>query len=456
MKFTSKYFSFETTSKSSKYQNKSSGSGINDYSLKDKINISNVQNIYSSNNRNTLLYFFENVTELNAPITYIGQKCSDISIKHVRYQSNGKEKDLGITEYTQLLNNPNQFDTGRTIHMNAISSYLVYGDICLNKLIPSGFGVPSKLYLLPGNTTYPIPKYSFGLYGRPEPGTDFRINDIIKYRLQLDHKFFDYDSEEIIFLKDSNLSFSNGENMRGKSRLYSAIRSIKTLSYIYDLCNTLIAHKGAEGFISKITRPGDADPAWDPEDRQNIEDKLYSYSAIDRPIGVSTKELKFLRTSVPISEFMPIELKEHEFRTICTALLFPSVLLNDRAQSIFNSIPSAEKAFYTDCAIPVNNAYLQALTNGMGLNLKNEALVADYSEIESLQKDKVSRANVNNINNNVCKELWESNLITKNEWFSMLGMPLKSDPNFNKLKSELTKDEVKIINNNQNAITDTQ
>jgi len=285
------------------------------------------------NSLDLLLYFFNNVSEINAIITYIAQKGADIPVRHVKILGNGKEKDLGETELLRTLKNPNNLSNGRVHFINCISSYFVYGFIPINKVVPIGWNNPTQFYLLPGNSFYPIPEKSVNIYGLPAYGADFRSNPIVKYRMFIDQKPYDLLPEEIILINDSNLSFANGSYLTGQSRLYSAIRSIKTLDYIYDTLNTLIANKGAAGFLTKRSKAGEQDPMWwnDSDDQKNVMNKLYSYGTTGgrKPIGVSTADLGFVRLSVPVSEFMPIEIKQHEFRTLATALIFPSVLLND-------------------------------------------------------------------------------------------------------------------------------
>jgi hypothetical protein len=107
--------------------------------------------------------------------------------------------------------------------IDVISSYFVFGFCSINQIVPIGWKYPTKLFLFPGNQFYPIPQKSSNIYGLPAAGVDFRSNPIVKYRFFIDAKPFDFDSEEIIMINDSNLSFANGAYLHGQSRLYSAI-----------------------------------------------------------------------------------------------------------------------------------------------------------------------------------------------------------------------------------------
>lgn len=375
--------------------------------------------------RDLLLYLFNNVSEINALVTYVAQKGADIPRKHVRVLANGKEKDLGETDVLKLLKKPNFLNTGRTFMINCISSYLVHGFIPINKITPIGWQLPTELFLFPGNNFYPIPQQSVNQYGMPATAVDFRTNKIVKYRLFIDNKPFDFRPEEIVMINDSNLSFENGSYLTGQSRLYSAVRSIKILSSLYDTVLTLIADKGAAGFLTKRSKAGEVDSGWDEDDRKEVERRLYSYGTTGgkRPIGVTTKDLGFVRLSVPVSEFQPIELRDHEFRTLATALLFPSVLLNDKDGSIYNNVSLAQKAFYTDCLQPIVNLFYEVLSEGLGLTAINERLVADWSGIESLQSDRKLEAETIKLNDEVWKLRYENNLITLNDYLNAIGLP---------------------------------
>jgi hypothetical protein len=245
----------------------------------------------------------------------------------------------------------------------------------------------------------------------------------------------------MILINDSNLSFANGAYLKGQSRLQAGIRSIKALSDLYDTVNTLISNKGAAGFLTNKSKAGAIDTGWDDDDKRNVESKLYAYGTTSgkKPIGVTTKDLGFVRLSVPISEFMPIELKLHEFRTLASAIMFPSVLLNDKEGSIYNNVALAQKAFYTDCLQPVVNSVYQGVTNGFGLNEMNEAIIADWSDVECLKADKKIEADTDKAINDLYKDLFDNDLVTRNQWLTALGLQTESNPDYNKKKSEIVK-----------------
>jgi hypothetical protein len=440
MKFESKLFSF-FTGKQSQIVTKSDTRHVQPTQPDDFVTqiVNSFPYSQFNNQRDLLLYFFNNVSEINALVTYIAQKSADIPVKHVRLLGNGKEKDISSSSsILPLLKKPNHLVNGRQFHVNAISSFFVFGYIPINKVYPIGWPV-SELYVFPGNQFYPIPEKSTNLYGLPASGVDYRMNKIKQYRLFIDSQPFNFTPEEIIMINDSNLSFVNGQYLTGQSRLQSAIRSVKTLSSLYDTINTLISGKGAEGILSKISRPNEADSGWDPKDKQETLKQLYRYGLTDGklPIAITEKDLKFLRLSVPISDFMPIQLKEHEFRSLATALGLQAVLFNDPANSKYSNVEEAEKAGYNSCIIPITNLYYEALTNGFGLNDVNEALVPDYSEIDCLQGDKKLEAETNKVWNDVFKVLWDNDMITKNQWLNELGLPEINKPEYNKVKSEL-------------------
>lgn len=397
-------------------------------------------------NLDLLLFFFNNVAEINSLVTYIAQKGADIPVKHVRLLGNGKEKDISKNSpFLKLLSNPNEYNRGMNFMINCISSFLVFGFIPLNTVKSIGWEDegPLRLYLMPGNMWYPIPEKSINLYGLPAPGVDYRMNQIKMYRYFVDNRPINFAPEEVIMINDSNLNFTNGEYMRGRSRLQSAIRSVQTLSDLYDTVNTLISGKGAEGIVHQKRRAGSTDIGWDEDDKKKVEKKFYSYgkTSLKDPIAFSSQDLGFLRISVPIGEFLPVELKEHEFRTLARQLLFPSVLLNDKEGAIYNNVAQAESAFYTTCLQPIVNLIYSSLTEDFGLKKINEALKPDWTQIECLQEDEKEKAERNKVWNEVFKELWENNLCTRNQWLSHLGLPEINEPEFNLRRDQLPEEQ---------------
>jgi hypothetical protein len=459
MEFKTKYFTFKTSPKEHKEVTKSDYT--KDSLLPDEFftYISNsILTNRLNNSRDLLLYFFNNVSEVNAIVTYIAQKCADIPVKHVKLQANGKEKDLKETDLIKKLKKPNHLNEGREYRINCFSSFFVHGFIPINIVKPVGWDTVEEMYLFPGAQFFPIPEKSTNQYGLPASGVDFRLNKIRVYRLFIDNIPFNFTPDQILMINDSNLSFINGSYLTGQSRLYSAIRSIKSLSYIYDTINTLIAGKGAEGILFKRYRPGEADGGWDPKDKKEVENKLYSYGLTDgkKPIAVTEKDLGFIRLSVPIGDFMPIELKEHEFRSLCTALMFPSMLLNDTKASTYNNIKEAEKAFYTNCVMPVVNGYYEGLTNKCGLTEIGEKLSPDYTEIECLQTDKKTQADANKVNDEVWINRYDKNLCTKNEMLLAIGLESQPDGNKYKMELEPTPIENTTENNTENEQVQTE
>lgn len=455
MELKTKYFSFKT-GKDSKVD-KSFTRDVNpDKNVADDFYTSIINTYGIKNSRDLLVFYFNTVSEINSIVTYIAQKGADIPIKHVKILGNGKEKDLGNTDYIKLLNKPNHLQDGRVFMINALSYFLVTGFTGINKVKPIGWDISKgELWVLPSNYLYPIPQKSINMYGMPPSGQDFRTNPIVKYRLFIDNQPIDFLPEEMIMLNDSTLDFDNGNYLRGQSRIASAIRAVESLSHLYDTVNTLLANKGAEGFISKVSRPNVPTTLMNPDEQKEIEKRLYSKYGLTSgrlPIGVTSEDIKYIRTAVPVSEFMPIELKEHEFRTIGRALMFPTVLLNDKEGAIYNNVSLAEKSFYTNCEKPLVNQYYQAISRGLGLTEISEAVIADWSSIESLHEDEKLEAETNKVWNEVFKVLWDENMITRNQWLEELDMPTVSNPEFNKFKNEIepAKHEVVPLNTTTN------
>jgi hypothetical protein len=428
MELKTKYFTFKTGKNSEEVINKTFVRDVNtNINVADDFYTSIINTYGIKNSRDLLVFYFNTVSEINSIVTYIAQKGADIPRKHVKILKDGTEENIGKSDYIKLLNKPNTLQDGRVFTINAISYFLVTGFMAINKVKPIGWDISKgELFVLPSNYFYPIPLKSVNIYGMPPSGQDFRINPIVKYRLFIDNQPKDFLPEEIIMINDSTLDFDNGNYLRGQSRIAAAIRAVESLSYLYDTVNTLLTHKGAEGFLSKIARPNQPTTAISPTERLNIEKKLYSYGTTGgrNPIGVTSEDLKWLRISVPVSEFMPIELKEHEFRT-----LGRTVLLNDKEGAIYNNVSLAQEAFYTDCLQPIVNQYYKSLSTGLGLTKINQEIKADWSSIECLRGDKKLEAETKKVNDELWKGRYEGNLITLNEYLTAIGLPTMANGN---------------------------
>ena len=135
--------------------------------------------------------------------------------------------------------------------------------------------------------------------------------------------------EQICYIRDKNPRKIGIDYYYGASRLYAATRTISVLSNLYDTINTILAAKGALGFISRQTVAGEVDPHQWESIVDKIEEKLnneYGTTGNRKAIMATFANLKWNRMVAPINDYIPIELTRQEFAQLCNQLGMPDVL----------------------------------------------------------------------------------------------------------------------------------
>jgi phage portal protein BeeE len=382
-------------------------------------------------NSKTLLVFYETVSQVNSIINFISEKCSEIPIKHFKYLANGKRKWLGETEVQKLIDI-------LPIH-EAATQLQIHGNVYLLKKYTPGFLFPTGLDVLPADRMYAIPLHSIDQYGTPSTNQDVFNNPIIRYSKQLDDgSLINYKKEEIIHIRDINPSKTGLDFYYGASRLYAASRSINVLANIYDTINTILAAKGALGFISRNSKTGEVDPLMYQELMDEVERRInedFGTTGDRRSIMVTGVDARWNRMDSPVNDFMPVELNAQEFSQLCNQLRnVPDILFNSKGNAHYNNWKEAEKAMYVNCVLPLVNTILTAITKDLKINISGEWIEADDSEIPAMQTDDKTNAEAKQVEINYLEKMLNKNLVTKNQVLELMGFPTVNQPEFNEYK----------------------
>lgn len=391
-------------------------------------------------NSDLLVFYYNTVSEINAIVTKIAEVAANVPILHVVKDSKGKEIDKGQTDVIKLLNNPNQYINGKSFRQNAFTNYYVTGNIYINKITPVGFGKVTQLYLLPSGRVFPFVQGAYEPYGLIPPGTDIRTKEISKYNWIVDNNKIVLEPESVIHIKDTSIGNDNRLNIVGVSRLQSAINNVKSLNYLNETINTILSRAGALGFVKKNNKSNEMYNGMDPDEKKRIENAFYRYGSTEgkMPIFFTDQDLNYVKILNALSDFMPIELSQHEFKLICKVLGgFPDVLLQ-ATDTTFANMKEANKMLYSNIVMPILDNYLEAYTNDfkkIGFMVENEYLVADYSGIEALQEDLKLKADTEKSIDDVNRLRYDNNEITLNEKLEAMG--LSPVPGGDMLKSDI-------------------
>lgn len=380
-----------------------------------------------------LIELFNSVAEPNAIITYISQVFANVPKKHFKVLGNDKLREIKDSKFINLLENPNQINNGDQMAMNALTYYFVTGNIFIDFIVPTGFDIPSQLYLLPSNRTYPIYKGAIDEYGKLPNGIDFRSLEIKEYNYKSGNKFYHFSPDEILHIKDSAIGDSVKSIIRGSSRLESAIKNIGTLNYMAQTINNLLSNNGAVGFVKRNSKSNESFSSLVDDTIKEAEDRYHAnYGTLDgqKTTMFTTADLNYIRTSSPISEFMPIDLQEYEFKTLCKVLGgFPESLLQ-ASETTFTNLNIARKLLYENIVMPFASIYYNSITykaKERGWIEENEIIAPFYDDIEALQDDLKTSAEAESTHDDLWLKRYDNNLCTLNEMLTAIGLKTQSD-----------------------------
>jgi phage portal protein BeeE len=386
-------------------------------------------------NSDVLLLMYENVSQINSLINYIANKAAEIPIKHFRYQGNGKKKWLGETEYQKFVDTLNIEDL--------ILQFLIQGNVFIQKKQTPGFEAPTSATIQPSNVFYVIPLNRIDEYGTPSTVNDVFENPVIRYSKKIDSGVLkNYPIEEIIHVKDLQANRTGKDFYYGTSRIYAASASINVLKNIYETINTILGGKGALGFVSQkiVGNDGQLMAALNPDMMKEVERRLnedFGTTNGKRAIMATAADASWNRMDSPISEFTPVELTAQEFRQLCNQIGgVPDILFNAVSNASYNNMSEAKAAMIENVISPILTKIFAEITKDLKLNLKNEWLEPDFSEIPAMQRNRKQDAEGLVAEANYLTTMLDKKLITKNVYLEKMGFPQNSDPTFDEIKPE--------------------
>lgn len=398
-------------------------------------------------NSDVLLILYETVSKLNSVVNYIASRGAEIPVKHYRYLSNGKKKDLGQTELIKFVD---------TISVEtAIVQLIVQGNLFIHKFYTPGFTYPTKGLIQPSNRFYAIPQNSIDQYGTPSTMYDVFDNPIIKYSKLIQNGILKtYTLEETIHIKDIQANLTGKDFYYGTARLYAAVDTSRTLKYLAETINSLLNNGGAIGFISRNAKQNELDPGSYIDLVAAAEKRInedFGTTNGRHTIMATLADLKYNKMSSPINEFLPVELSAMEFDDICNQMGgFPSLLLNAKTNASYNNMKEAKSSFYSNCLSPLLFKIYSGISIDLKINQIGEWLEPDFSGVPEMQTDRKTEADALVSESNYLTTMLDKKLITKNTFLEKMGFETNSDPSFSEIAQSV--EPAQIVENGNDDI----
>lgn len=251
--------------------------------------------------------------------------------------------------------------------------------------------------------------------------------------------------------RDGLPGYYNSSSMfcKAKSRLESQLKPISNLLAVYEARNVIYVKRGGLGFIISKKEDPTGTVAMSEKEKKNLLDQVdgrYGIGKGKSPYGISDIPIDFVRTNLSIKELEPFEETLADAISIAGAFGIPSVLVPRKDQSTFSNQSTAEKAVYSSKIIPMAQQFCEDISSFLGLTENGLYLTANFDHVDCLQVGRKEAEEVKKIINERCRSQFECGLITLNDWRAQIGESQVENPLFDKLKFDMSDEELDIVN----------
>lgn len=397
------------------------------------------------------LTLFSTIPEVFFPIDYIASR-----IAGANFQLK-KTKDDSIVwankRMNGILSRPNCLMRWKELIYQHHIYKLCTGNSFIRAAMPDVFSTAEKwrycdnYWVLPSDKTIVEPVYgNMPLFGIAQ------TEDIIRsYRLEYGwNGSLEIPPYQIWHDRDGSAEFYSGAMfLKSKSRLASQNKPMSNLIAVYEARNVIYVKRGGLGFIvSKKTDATGSIALTDDEKEQLLKQNFEKYGVRKGqvPYGISDADIDFVRTNLSIAELQPFEETLADAINIAGAYGIPAVLVPRKDQSTFSNQATAEKSVYCSTVIPMAKQFCKDFTAFLGLEGGGYYLDCDFSDVDCLQEGLKESEDVKTNINKRCREQFSCGLITLNDWRAQIGESMIENPLFDKLKFDMSDEELDKVN----------
>lgn len=331
---------------------------------------------------------YNTTPELRLVIDRLALMFSNGVWKHL--DANGEE--IEGSEYIQLLNNPNVFQSNKEFLQQAWIQRCLYANIFEYNL-KSGVlidEVPTALWNLSPS------RMVVNRTGKIWKQTD--IEDIISgYTFRVDGATDDnFTPDEII-----QYSIPNSDDpLMGVSPLQSLKMPISNIRAAYGYDNVILTKKGAIGmWVNSSKDTMGSVPLTDDEIKEtsNQLTKTYGIGDHQASVAISSKDLRWEAATYPTKDLLLKETINAGKKAIIDMYGANDSMFSrgaDGKGDTFTNVDDADKKCYQNTIIPFAEDYANGKSKKWGLLEKGECLKLDYSHIPALKDDENQKSEI--------------------------------------------------------------
>ena len=269
----------------------------------------------------------------------------------------------------------------------------------------------------------------------------YKISGIYEaYWMNWEGKKVEIDMKDLFFVFDDGIGTQTDSNL--------TIPDSRLVGLDYDVCNivaamksrnTLITKRGAVGILSNVAKDRAGVIPLDDVEKGELQKDFKKYGIVGQPyqIIITNASLTWQQIGFSTKELLLFEEVEDSVNSLCDAYRWlPQLMSRGKASQLNgNDRKEAQKQVYRDSIIPESDSRMEQFMEGIiasdNTTYVGLTIYADFSGVEILQEDKKIMADTLMVNVMAGMTLFTNQLITKNEWLIMIGMPPRlDDPTF--------------------------
>lgn len=322
-----------------------------------------------------------------AIIKKISQTGASLPLKLYQLDKQGKKVEVEKGELFEILKRPalmqgESLSTYDWLEM-ALTYLLTTGNVYFQGVKSTGFGdIWHQLTFLPSGLTAPIVPNSY--FTRP-----------LGYEVQDMNTTFTLPFDDVLHTRFISPTTYGLNNFIGLSPLQAAVYSLTGSTDIQKAIAVMVKNQGVRGVLTN-----ESDRPMTPEDReiaQNVASSKLRGTDKFNQVMVSGTKMNYLQIGMSATDLKIIESGVLTDRQLSNAYAFPSVLLNDPANTSYNNYREALKALYSIATIPVVDKILDDINNIWISQWSKRDKVkysweVDIDSVEALQNDQILEA----------------------------------------------------------------
>jgi len=320
----------------------------------------------------SLISNFETIPDLFLITDYIARTVANIPVKVVK--ASGKEAKN--SELWKLIEEPNQYQSWSELIKLSFGYYELLGNAYLYGPKPDAMNQVTSLYCLPTDKTRIV-------LARDKTLPAW-MNEIARYQVVIGGKEYNLDPAMVLHERYFSLRYDDGSWVYGISKYIPADKVTRELKAIHDAKISIVAERGAVGFITNESEMPD------PEQSKEVKEKLQTqYGVLEGQdkIIVTTEKLRWQQMALGVQELQLIENAKYSFAKMCQINGFDPVIFSTEGSTFANKA-EAVKEMMLKVIKPKVESFYTALSTWIAPGYAGDRIMPDWSQVEELQADR--------------------------------------------------------------------